>query len=102
MNKNTIIETLKGLEIIQMWLAGYDARITNINLEEYTVTIYDEYEDEKLQTKDISEVAKHFARIIEDNIISKVHDDKISQITLNSLMSNFRDELKTLTKLIKK
>lgn len=101
MNKPNTMEILKGLEIIQVWLDSYGAKITNINVEGYTVTIYDRYSKPVLQTKDISEVAKHFAKMTEDVILEKIHDDKIPKPTLHDVMDSFREELKTLRKLIK-
>jgi hypothetical protein len=100
MNTNEIIETLKGLEIIQEWLTD-NAKITNINLEEYTMTMYDTEEEMPYQTRSISEIAKHFVKMTEDIIIEKIHDDKISQDILNNVINNFREELKILRKLIK-
>jgi hypothetical protein len=100
MNTNEIIETLKGLEIIQEWLTD-NAKITNINLEEYTMTMYDTEEEMPYQTRSISEIAKHFAKMTEDIIIEKIHDDKIPQTTLCDVINNFREELKILRKLIK-
>jgi malate synthase len=99
MNTNEIIETLKGLEIIQEWLTD-NAKITNINLEEYTMTMHDVEESEPI-TRSISEIAKHFAKMTEDIIIEKIHDDKIPQTTLCDVINNFREELKILRKLIK-
>ena len=101
MNKPNTMEILKGLEIIQVWLDSYGAKITNINVEGYTITIYDKYAKPILQTKDISEVAKHFVKITEDLIIEKVNDDSIPKPTLHDVINNFREELKTLRKLIK-
>ena len=101
MNKPNTMEILKGLEIIQVWLDSYGAKITNINVEGYTVTICDRYSKPVLQTKDISEVAKHFAKMTEDLIIEKIHDDEIPRTTLCNVINNFREELKILRKLIK-
>ena len=99
MNTNEIIETLKGLEIIQEWLTD-NAKITNINLEEYTITMYDVEESEPYQTRSISEIAKHFVKMTEDIIIEKINDD-IPQDILCNVINNFRKELKILRKLIK-
>lgn len=99
--KASTVEILKGLEIVQIWLDTYGAKIINIDLEKYTITIHDVFARPTLQTKDISEIAKHFAKMTEDLIIEKIHDDSIEKTILCNIINNFREELKILRKLIK-
>ena len=104
MNNVEVKDVLKGIEVISKFLECYDVKVINVDMEGYTITIFDKFNEEHtMEIKDISKVAEYYADMIGKMIADtrECKDERLPSDVRENVIKNLLVELNILKKLIK-